>query len=130
MTFIEKFTELKEKYGAVDESKLSESFAIQVEMTDEDCGGKFYVAYVNGVFAVEPYDYHDRMIEKTEELLPEIHVVSSSVCAIDDLKEALEKQNLLNDEHDPERICLVTADPDGFKKTAAAILDEIEINLV
>ena len=60
MTFIEKFTELKEKYGAVDESKLSESFAIQVEMTDEDCGGKFYVAYVNGVFAVEPYDYHDR----------------------------------------------------------------------
>lgn len=60
MTFIEKFNELKEKYGKIDESKLSDSFAIQVEMTDEDCGGIFYVAYMNGIFAVEPYDYHDR----------------------------------------------------------------------
>ena len=60
MTFIDKFNALKKKYGTVDESKLTESFAIQIEMTDEDCGGIFYVAYVNGVFAVEPYDYHDR----------------------------------------------------------------------
>lgn len=60
MTFIDKFNALKKKYGKIDESKLTESFAIQVEMTDEDCGGIFYVAYVNGVFAVEPYDYHDR----------------------------------------------------------------------
>ena len=60
MTFIEKFNELKEKYGTIDETKLSESFAIQIEMTDEDCGGIFYVAYMNGTFAVEPYDYHDR----------------------------------------------------------------------
>ncbi|MBO4919253.1 MAG: glutamate racemase [Erysipelotrichaceae bacterium] len=74
--------------------------------------------------------HYDVLKEKTEELLPEVHVVSSSVCAIDDLKEVLEKQDLLNDEHDSERICLVTADPEGFKKTAAAILDEIEINLV
>ncbi len=60
MTFIEKFNELKAKYGVIDESKLTESFAIQIEMTDDDCGGIFYVAYMNGVFAVEPYDYRDR----------------------------------------------------------------------
>ena len=60
MTFIEKFDELKAKYGTIDESKLTESFAIQIEMTDADCGGIFYVAYMNGFFAVEPYDYHDR----------------------------------------------------------------------
>lgn len=60
MTFIEKFDELKAKYGTIDETKLTESFAIQVEMTDGDCGGIFYVAYMNGVFAVEPYDYRDR----------------------------------------------------------------------
>lgn len=59
MTFIEKFDALKAKYGKIDESKLSDSFAIQVEMTDEDCGGIFYVAYMNSVFAIEPYDYHD-----------------------------------------------------------------------
>ena len=42
MIFIDKFNALKKKYGKIDESKLTESFAIQVEMTDEDCGGIFY----------------------------------------------------------------------------------------
>lgn len=59
MTFIEKFDELKAKYGAIDESKLTENFAVQIELTDDDCGGIFYVAYMNAPFAVEPYDYHD-----------------------------------------------------------------------
>ena len=59
MTFIEKFEALKKKYGNIDESQLSENFAVQIEMTDEDCGGIFYVAYMNSPFAVEPYDYHD-----------------------------------------------------------------------
>lgn len=59
MTFIEKFDALKAKYGKIDESKLGDSFAIQIEMTDEDCGGIFYVAYVNSVFAIEPYNYYD-----------------------------------------------------------------------
>ena len=59
MTFIEKFNQLKKKYGKIDEAKLTENFAVQIEMTDEDCGGIFYVAYMNGPFAVEPYDYYD-----------------------------------------------------------------------
>ena len=59
MTFIEKFNHLKKKYGKIDEAKLTENFAVQIEMTDEDCGGIFYVAYMNGPFAVEPYDYYD-----------------------------------------------------------------------
>ncbi len=59
MTFIEKFDELKKKYGTIDDAKLTDNFAVQVEMTDEDCGGIFYVAYMNGPFAVEPYDYRD-----------------------------------------------------------------------
>ena len=28
-------------------------------MTDEDCGGIFYVANMDAPFAVEPYDYYD-----------------------------------------------------------------------
>lgn len=59
MTFQEKFDELKAKYGKIDESKLGESFAVQIEMTDSDCGGIFYVAYIGGNFSVEPYDYRD-----------------------------------------------------------------------
>ncbi len=62
MTFIEKFEALKKKYGKIDESQLSEAFAAQIELTDEDCGGIFYVAYMNGTFAVEPYDYHDNTV--------------------------------------------------------------------
>lgn len=59
MTFIEKFNQLKKKYGKIDESKLTENFAVQVEMTDDDCGGIFYIANMDAPFAVEPYDYYD-----------------------------------------------------------------------
>lgn len=60
MTFIEKFEALNKKYGKIDESKLTENFAVQVELTDEDCGGIFYVAYTNNKpFEIQPYDYHD-----------------------------------------------------------------------
>ena len=59
MTFIEKFNQIKKKYGKIDESKLTENFAVQVEMTDEDCGGIFYIANMDTPFAVEPYDYYD-----------------------------------------------------------------------
>ncbi len=62
MTFIEKFNALKKKYGKIDESKLSENFAVQIEMTDEDCGGIFYVAYMDAPFAIEPYDYYDNTV--------------------------------------------------------------------
>lgn len=59
MTFQEKFDELKAKYGAIDESKLSEPFAVQINMTEDESQGTFYAAYMNGVFSIEPYDYHD-----------------------------------------------------------------------
>lgn len=62
MTFIEKFNQLKKKYGKIDESKLTENFAVQVEMTDEDCGGIFYIANMGAPFAFEPYDYYDNTV--------------------------------------------------------------------
>lgn len=59
MTFEKKFTSLKTKFDKADTKKLPENFAIQLTMTDEDCGGTFYIANINGVFSVEPYDYKD-----------------------------------------------------------------------
>ena len=59
MTFEKKFETLKKSFVKADLEKLTESFAFQVNMTDEDCGGTFYVAYVDGTLAVEPYDYKD-----------------------------------------------------------------------
>ncbi len=59
MTFIEKFEQIKKKFGKVDTSKLTENFAVQVNLIDEDCGGAFFVAYIDGEVAIEPYDYVD-----------------------------------------------------------------------
>ena len=59
MTFIEKFEQIKKKFGKVDASRVSENFAIQVNLTDEDCGGAFYVTHFDGAVEIEPYDYYD-----------------------------------------------------------------------
>ena len=59
MTFEKKFSTLKTKFNKADVKKLPENFAIQFTMTDEDCGGTFYIANIDGTFSVEPYDYVD-----------------------------------------------------------------------
>lgn len=59
MTFMEQFEEFKKKIDAFNTESLPHDLAIQVNMTDEDCGGAFYIANIGGNFAVEPYDYHD-----------------------------------------------------------------------
>lgn len=58
MTFLEKFEEIK-KFSDVD-VKFDRDFAIQINLTDEDCRGAFYVEHRSGVVNVEPYDYNDR----------------------------------------------------------------------
>ncbi len=64
MTFTEKYEYLKKKYaGKADITKFKDEFiAAQITMSDEDCGGTMYAAYINGVFSFEPYDYHDNTV--------------------------------------------------------------------
>ena len=59
MTFEERFSKISKKLINADLSKYSESFAIQITMDDEDCGGTFFAAFKDGAFRVEPYDYVD-----------------------------------------------------------------------
>lgn len=59
MTFEERFSKISKKLINADLSKYSESFAIQITMDDEDCGGTFFAAFDDGAFRVEPYDYVD-----------------------------------------------------------------------
>lgn len=59
MTFEQKFKKIKAKFDVADTSVLTKEFALQVVMMDEDCGGIYYIAYKNGEFAVEPYNYYD-----------------------------------------------------------------------
>lgn len=58
MTFETAFKRLKEKFSNVDASAL-EDMAIQITLSDEDCGGTFYAAVKDHILAVEPYDYKD-----------------------------------------------------------------------
>ncbi len=62
MTYMEKFEEIRVKFKNLNKSATKEEFAMQVTMTDEDCSGIFYIAYINGNFSVEPYDYHDNTV--------------------------------------------------------------------
>ncbi|MGM9551375.1 MAG: SCP2 sterol-binding domain-containing protein [Clostridia bacterium] len=58
MTFLEKFEEIK-KFADV-QVDFNSDFAIEINMTDPDCGGTFYVEHKGGVLKCEPYDYNDR----------------------------------------------------------------------
>ena len=65
MTFIEQFETIKKKMGKLNTESLPKDLAMQVNLTDEDCGGIFYIANIGGNFAVEPYDYHDHTVMVT-----------------------------------------------------------------
>lgn len=58
MTFEKAFDSIKKKFADADVKDISD-FALQVTLSDEDCGGTFYIAVQSGVLAVEPYDYKD-----------------------------------------------------------------------
>lgn len=93
MTFEKKFAEFKEKIASADVSKLENPFAMQVHMTDEDCGGIFYVAFIDGTLSVEPYDYVDRTSEIVG-LSTEIKKVFSARIGLD--KALLEGKVVIN----------------------------------
>ena len=60
MTFEAKFQSLKKAFDKADVKKFDSAFfAIQLTMTDEDCGGTFYIEYKDGNYSVEPYNYYD-----------------------------------------------------------------------
>lgn len=59
MTFSEKFHEIRELLLQKNTKACKDFFAIQVTMTDGDCGGTFYLVNNQDGFAVEPYDYRD-----------------------------------------------------------------------
>ena len=59
MYFEEAFGKIK---ASLEKSKVKAEdghFAIQVRLTDYDCGGTFYIEQKDGKFYVEPYNYFD-----------------------------------------------------------------------
>ena len=60
MTFQEAFEKLKVLIMTTDTSGFEGHFAIQVNLTNKDCGGIFYIEWKDNTLYVEPYDYYDR----------------------------------------------------------------------
>jgi putative sterol carrier protein len=58
MTYEKIFTDVKKSLMKADVSGLTREFAIQCDITGEGAGC-FYVAFKEGLFSVEPYDYVD-----------------------------------------------------------------------
>lgn len=58
MTYENALKKIKTAFGSVDASKLAD-MAVQVTLSDEDCGGTFYFKSENGNIVVEGYDYRD-----------------------------------------------------------------------
>ena len=83
MTFIEQFENIKKKMSKLDTSSLPHDLAMQVNLTDEDCGGIFYVANIGGVFAVEPYDYYDHTVLLTSSAKNFLSIVTGKTDATD-----------------------------------------------
>ena len=65
MTFEQAFLKIKEKFKDVDLTKFTKDLAIQVNLSDEDCSGTFYIQFTDGKLFVEPYDYHDNTADIT-----------------------------------------------------------------
>lgn len=82
MTFEQAFSKIKEKFVSADASKASD-FAMQITLTDEDCGGTLYAAVKDGVLAVEPYDYRDNTSA--------LNITKSALLAILSGRSSLEK---------------------------------------
>ncbi len=62
MTFQEAFDKLKVILLTADTAGFAEHFAIQINLTNKDCGGIFYIEWKDGTLYVEPYDYYDRNV--------------------------------------------------------------------
>lgn len=62
MTFIKEFEAIRKKFIGADSTPLESKIAMQVNMTDEDCGGTFYIEADKGMLSVEPYDYYDHTV--------------------------------------------------------------------
>lgn len=82
MTFIEQFNAIKKKAVKLDTTNLPNDLAMQVNLTDEDCGGTFYIANIDGIFAVEPYDYRDHTVMLTLSAKDLLNVLAGKLDAV------------------------------------------------
>lgn len=63
MYFEEAFKKIKTALEKADVKPADGHLAIQVRMTDDDCGGTFYIEQADKQYFAEPYDYYDNDVD-------------------------------------------------------------------
>lgn len=118
MDFYANFEKVKKAFLKVNKETLTEDFAIQINLLDEDGNGAFYIARQGGVCAIEPYDYRDHtaMIDiKTADM---VKLIQGKL----DVASALEKGKLIvvgNLEHAKMLATLIPEKKTTTRKTTA-----------
>ncbi len=59
MDFYSNFEKVRKAFLKVNKEALTEDFAIQINLLDDEGNGAFYIARLGGVCSIEPYDYRD-----------------------------------------------------------------------
>ncbi len=59
MKFINAFEKIKESLSGYTFKAPENDFAIQITLSNKDCGGTFYIESKEGALSIEPYDYCD-----------------------------------------------------------------------
>lgn len=127
MYFEEAFEKIKASLVKAKPTPKPEHYAIQVRITDFDCGGTFYIEQKDGTFYVEPYNYFD--------FDTDIEIAFKDMKALADgkldLTVALDKGNLvINGDYDrfisycdslkkPKRKCATKKAPEKKEATTA-----------
>ncbi len=63
MDYFKAFEKIKSALDKADIAPADGNFAIQIRMTDEDCGGTLYIQLKDKQIFVEPYDYYDNDVD-------------------------------------------------------------------
>lgn len=74
--------------------------------------------------------HYDILWNLSKEIMPGLMIVSSSRCVVAELKRYLKENDLLSKNKKAQRIYMVTSDPEDFEKTAALLIDDIEIKRI
>ena len=118
MDFYSNFEKVRKAFLKVNKETLTEDFAIQINLLDEEGNGAFYIARQGGVCAIEPYDYRDHtaMIDiKTADM---VKLIQGKL----DVASALEKGKLIvvgNLEHAKMLATLIPEKKTTTRKTTA-----------
>lgn len=85
MKYISAFEKIKSGLKDANTDQLTGDFAVQVNISNRDSAGAFYVAYFDGVLSVEPYDYKDNWAMLTISVADFMKLVSGKL----DIEKAL-----------------------------------------